>query len=267
MKHIKLILSLFVAAAYVFFIGQGFDNSESLFALVLVSPDLRRSHLQILVDYIKERYPNLRNLSEMDIKPYNVRLLQDMKNGQSQYKFDPRNGYKGSNPNLADKELLLDDKKLFFPRAWRLATRKIDANAQLGPIFTYEDILHHADTGEAVCLHSLYNGVISLTTGSTTRVSNLSNECFRTVPNRVKSENAGAVTAWPQFGPELIDRGFAYLVPTPILNSTESNLITVDLKGKIDQIEGAANKKNILELDLDGFIVDLNSTINGLCGL
>lgn len=267
MKHIKLILSLFVAAAYVFLIGHGFDNTEGLLALTVVSPDIRRSHLQVLLDYISKKY-GINNLSDMDCKPYNVRLLQDMKNGQSQYKFDPRGGYKGTNPNLAQNELLLDDKKIFFPRAWRLATRKIDANAQLGPIFTYEDILHHADTGEAVCLHSIYNGVISLVTGPTTRVSNLSTDCFRTVPNRVRKESApGVVSEWPQYGPEITDRGYAYLVPTPVLNSTETNGIVVDLKGKIDQIEGAAGKKNIMQLDLDGWIVDLYASNNGLCGV
>ncbi|MEI2693711.1 MAG: hypothetical protein V9E90_01445 [Saprospiraceae bacterium] len=266
MKHIKLFLSFLLAVVYVFLIKHGVDNAEGLLALTVVSPDIRRSHLQVLLDYVAKKY-GLTQLSEMDIKPYNVRLLQDMKNTVTQYKFDPRKGYTGVNANLAQNELLLDDRKIFFPRAWRLATRKIDANAQLGPIFTYEDILHHADTGEAVCLHSLYNGVISLTTGSTSRVTNLSNDCFRTVPNSVKTENAGAVTKWPQYGPELTDRGYAYLVPTPVLNSTETNLIVVDLKGKVDQIEGAANKKNILQLDMDGWIFDLNGSNNGLCGV
>lgn len=234
-------------------------------ALTMVTPDVKRGQLAIFVDYLKAKY-GLSDISEMDLRPYNVRLLYDMANNQTTYKLDPRNGYKGSNGNLAAMELLLDDKKVFFAAELRVATRKIDGSNQLGPVFTYPDILHHDDTNEARDLESLYNGVTSLITDNINRITNLSNDAFRFVPNRVKSEATDVVTAWNNYGPTTLEKGFLSLAPTPIIDSSKSNSIVVELKGSTAAIAGAANKKNILQVDILGWIFDPQSSGAGFCG-
>lgn len=242
------------------------DSSGAVLALgVMVTPDIKRGYLSIFVEYIKKMY-GVTNISEMDLRPYNVRVLQDLKANGTNYKFDPRYGYKGSNANLPQFELLLDDKKVFYASELRVATRKIDANGQLGPVFTYEDKEHHDDTGEIEALHALYNGNLSLITDNVSRITNLSLDLFRQVPSRVKSENAGALVAWPQYGPETHEKGFISLAPTPILDSSKTNSISVDLKGSTAAIEGASGKKNILQVDLLGWIYDPSSSGAGFCG-
>lgn len=265
MKSLKYFLGLFLAAVLVFAFGHNADASSYLAIGVMVTPDVKRGYLAIFVDYLKKQY-GLTSISEMDLRPYNIRLLWDIKNNQTSYKLDPRGGYKGTNVNLATMELLLEDKKIFFASELRVASRKIDANAQLGPVFTYPDILHHDDTGEAVALESLYNGVTTLVTDNVNRITALSNDGFRFVPNRIKAETADAVTAWPNYGPSNEERGFISLAPTPILDSSKNNSIVVDLKGSTAAIEGAANKKNILQVDLLGWIFDPSSSGNGFCG-
>ena len=43
-------------------------------ALTMVTPDVKRGQLAIFVDYLKAKY-GLSDISEMDLRPYNVRLL------------------------------------------------------------------------------------------------------------------------------------------------------------------------------------------------
>lgn len=249
--------------AILFFTGD--SSVDCLLGLTVVTPDIKRGYLALFVDYIRQKYA-LTNISEMDLRPYCVRLLWDLENNKSSYSFDPRYGYTGANANLKVNELLLDDKKEFFASEMRVATRKIDASNILGPVFTYEDILHHDDTNEAVSLHALYNGVTSLTTDNVKRITNLSNDLFRHVPNSLKTETADAVTRWPQYGPNTSEKGFVPLIPTPILDTSKSNTITVDMKGSVAAIAGAAGKKNILQVDILGWIFDPASSGQGFCG-
>lgn len=252
-----------IVAVILFFAAD--NSAECLMALTVVTPDIKRGYLSNFVEYIKARY-GFNSISEMDLRPYMIRLLWDLENNKSSYSLDPRYGYSGANPNLKTNELLLDDKKIFSASELRVATRKIDASNILGPVFTYEDILHHDDSNEAVSLHALYNGVTSLTTDNIKRITNLSNDLFRVVPNRLKAENADVVTQWPQYGPETKEKGFVPLIPMPILDSSKTNTIQVDLKGSVAAIAGAAGKKNILQVDLLGWVFDPASSGGFGCG-
>ena len=93
MKSLKFILlSCLAIALFVIAFTTG-QNTESFLALgVVVTPDVKRGYLAIFVDYIKRNYA-LSNISEMDLRPFNVRLLNDLKNSATNYKFDPRYGY------------------------------------------------------------------------------------------------------------------------------------------------------------------------------
>lgn len=243
----------------------GDNSADCLMALTVVTPDIKRGYLARFVEYLASKY-GYNGLSEMDLRPYVVRLLWDLENNKSSYSMDPRYGYSGANPNLKTNELLLDDKKIFAASELRVATRKIDASNILGPVFTYEDNLHHDDTNEAVSLHALYNGVTSLTTDNIKRITNLSNDLFRVVPNRLKAEATDVVTQWPQYGPETAEKGFVPLIPMPILDSSKTNTIQVDMKGSVAAIAGAAGKKNILQVDMLGWIFDPSSSGGYGCG-
>ena len=169
MKNIKFLLSLIVAFAACFFLQKEITSTEILFAATVVTPDVTRGHLAIFVDYIRNKY-GLASIAEMDLVPYHCRLLVDLANGTSQYKINPKEGYKGSTAALLapGAELKLEDDTICFFPLMRIATRKNDtANSVLGPVFTYEDKAHHDDTtgiGEIASLHSLYNGNYSITT-------------------------------------------------------------------------------------------------------
>jgi hypothetical protein len=243
------------------------SNAEILCALgVMVTPDIKRGYLALFVDWIKKNYPGFSNISEMDLRPYNIRLLQDLKANGTAYKFDPKNGYKGSNANLPAFEKLLDADKLFFGSELRVAVRKIDANGQLGPVFTYEDKAHFDASGEIEALHALYNGHTSLTTDNVKRITDFANDQFRVVPAQQKEELTDVVVFWPEYGPGNDKRGYISLAPTPIIDSKKTNQIEVNLIGGTAAIEGATGKKNILQIDILGWIFDPASGGQGFCG-
>ncbi len=268
MKNIKF-LNIIITALIAWIAAFSFDfsNPQIMLALgVMVTPDIKRGYLAVFVDWIKKNYPQFQNINEMDLRPYNIRLLQDLKANGTSYKFDPKAGYKGSNANLSAFELLLDSDKIFFTSEMRMALRKIDANGQLGPVFSYEDKAHFDAANEIEAIHALYNGHTSLTTDNVKRITNLANDQFRVVPAQQKEEATDVVTFWPEYGPSNDKRAYIALAPTPIIDSKKTNQIEVTLIGSTANIEGGTGKKNILQIDLNGWVFDPAGGGLGFCG-
>lgn len=269
MKNIKFILGIFLAAVTILVIFPLFGSEgAALLAIggVVVTPDIKRGQLALFVDYLKAKY-GFTNLSEMDLRPLNIRAIHEMKNTTSQYSFNLKKGYDGAITAIKQAEILLEDDKIFFPAAIRLSTRKISATNVIGPVFLYEDKAHHDDTGEIDALHSLYNGNLSLQTEQVSRINKLANDLFRVVPAQQKEEATDVLVFWPEYGPSDEERGYVNLIPCPILDSAKNNSIIVNLIGSTATIEGASGKKNLLQVDLLGWVFDLQGSNGFGCGV
>lgn len=271
MKKIQTLIMLLLAAVFTYAANKaGVEHSEGIsMALggVIVTPDIKRGHLAIFTDYISQAY-GIGNVSDMDLTPFNLRLLTDIKNGVSQYVLNPKEGYKGSTATLLlpGMESKLEDGKIYFFPLVRVATRKNNATTGvLGPVFTYEDKAHHDAANEVENLHSLYNGNMTFKTGNNSRINKLTLDDFRYVPAQQKEEATDVLTFWPQYGPTDGERGYVSIPPTLIIDSSETNSIEINLVGITTAIEGAADKKNILCFDAKGWVFDPKGGKLGIC--
>jgi hypothetical protein len=272
-KNIKLLFSLLIAAFVAFLLNKtGAEHGAETFALLLMpTPDSKRGYLAVFMEYLKTQYGHA-NITEMDLKPVNLRLMTDLKIGTTTYTFNLRQKYTGDTASLKEPgaEIIMDENKVYFFPLMRVATRKNHtANKVLGPVFTYEDKAHHDDAtgvGEVESLHALYNGNISIKSGANTRVDKWLNDSFRVVPAQQKEEASDVLTFWPQYGPSDEERGYVAMPPTLILESKDTNEAIINTVGPTTGIEGATNKKNILQLDLIGWVYNPGGSGQGLCG-
>jgi len=249
----SIVAMLFVAIAFLFPGQLTVENMSLAGTTLFFTPDMLRSKLDNFKNMIQS-IPEYKgyDLTNFDIRPFTVRTLTDVVNSQNFYTFDLFKGYQlNTNTFLNNLEILLPDKKVFFPCFIRIGFRKINATGTLtGPV-TYEDVGFFTAANEQASVRALFNGVFTMQTDNVTRITNMTCDIFRYVPT---TQITG--TLLPGYGASPEERGFWTLNPVPIIDTTKQNTITVELKGPTTAIAGAAGALNILSVDIMGFLWD-----------
>jgi hypothetical protein len=266
--YAAMILSILIIAAvfpdlygFSFAIDPGSMHLEPLCAMigsVYVTDDIDRAKLENFKNAIKSM-PQYRNydLTNFDIRLKNLRLLNDLSEEMSVYKFDIKNGYQlKTNDFLSNLEVRADDYKVYFPYALRVCYRKINSTGTLQPIFTYPDRLYFNNADEQNGLLSIINGTTDFFTDTVQRINGLTNDVFEYTP---ETQLLAGPILWNGYGPSLGQKGYQLLNPVPIIDSQKKNVVQVNLFGPTTGIEGAEGTPNILQVDLMTFEWDPQS--------
>jgi len=197
------------------------------------------------------------------VAPYIVRVHNALKNGVTKYSFDLGAG-QGSNL-VIEKRLQKSD--VFMLTALKLGIAKYDPAApdHNKPVFTYPDPVYFT-AAIAAQLELLYQGKLSLKTGSVTRIDQLDCDVFKTVPGDGFAGTVAAPTDWPQYGPTDADRGYYDLGMYPILAGETQNSFDLDLApGAVASIADSAGASNNAILFAMGWIYKGSNPGGGNC--
>lgn len=112
-------------------------------------------------------------------------------------------------------------------------------------------------------LMTLYNGLLTLSTGNAERIKDLSTSNFYYSPNRPYLLNGADPDQMPEYGPDLKQRGFYELGEMLGLSGQDNNDVRITLgpgnysiiDGSVNAAGTAVNTRNVVRLKLQGFKV------------
>ena len=248
---------------------------------VTISTSEDRAAYMRVYKHLQKRHPN----QQFIITPTDLRLESALLENNNLLRFDPYEGNANTDRPLENK---LSRKDMFFITHVALGIAKFDDTSGNGgtyPIYHYPDSNYFdgVKTGinEWESLENLWNGTLSMKTGSIERLDNFLLLNCRYVPPAPYTELGGTPSPnaiHAQYGPSHGERGFYPIVNTIVLDGDESNDFTVALgEGERTNIDGSADSagagvdpgtRNVAILLLKGFLV--NGTVapsNKICNL
>lgn len=187
--------------------------------------DRRRASYQIFLDALASLVPGF-NANNALIMPYVVRVHKTLSNSVSKYTLDLGTG----TSNLLATEKKLQKSDIFMLCAGKIAVQKYDpANPDFNsPIMTYPDPVFFT-AAIAKQIEKIYQGKLSLKTGSQVRIDGLDADIFKFTPNAGFTGTLATPTDYPEHGPTNEARGYQDLGSYPILLGENQNSIDIEL--------------------------------------
>lgn len=224
--------------------------------------DRRRASFYIFLEALSKLFPGISAENAL-IMPFVIRVHQTLVNGRSKYTLDLAVGT--SNQVAVEKKLQKSD--VFMLTGLKLGIQKYDpANPDFNsPIFGYADPTFFT-AAIAKQIEKIFQGNLSLKTGTQTRIDQLDNDLLKLVPNGNFAGTLAAPTDYPEHGGSLEGKGYFDLGSYPILLGENKNTIEIELaSGDISGIADTGAGSNNLVLMALGWVYRGDVSPGGQC--